>query len=159
MWGLDINFIVMQVQDVWICIFYDCYCFVVCGNFGWIEVDNFDKVLLDLCFFVGGDCSICGYKYKFILLKDDDGKLIGVLKLVIGLLEYQYNVSGKWWGVVFVDSGEVVSDICESDFKIGVGVGVCWQLLVGLIKLDIVWLIGDKEEYGLQFYIGLGFEL
>lgn len=56
---------------------------------------------------------------------------------------------GKWWGVVFVDSGEVVSDICCSDFKIGIGVGVCWELLVGLIKFDFVVLVVDKDEYGL----------
>lgn len=131
----------------------------MCVNLGWIEIGDFDKVLLDLCFFVGGDCSICGYKYKFILFKDSDGNFKGVLKLVIGLLEYQYNVIGKWWGVVFVDSGEVVSDICCSDFKIGIGGGVFWVLLVGFIKFDFVVLVGDKDEYGLQFYIGLGFEL
>ncbi|MFK9858184.1 autotransporter assembly complex family protein, partial [Klebsiella pneumoniae] len=103
--------------------------------------------------------SIRGYKYKSISPKDDDGKLIGASKLATGSLEYQYNVSGKWWGAVFVDSGEAVSDIRESDFKTGAGVGVRWQSPVGPIKLDIARPIGDKEEHGLQFYIGLGPEL
>ncbi len=102
--------------DVWIRTLYDRHRFVVRGNLGWIEADNFDKVPPDLRF-CRGDRSIRGYKYKSISPKDDDGKLIGASKLATGSLEYQYNVSGKWWGAVFVDSGEAVSDIRESDFK------------------------------------------
>jgi translocation and assembly module TamA len=117
MWGSDINFIVMQAQDVWIRTLYDRHRFVVRGNLGWIEADNFDKVPPDLRFFAGGDRSIRGYKYKSISPKDDDGKLIGASKLATGSLEYQYNVSGKWWGAVFVDSGEAVSDIREAILK------------------------------------------
>ncbi|EMG9581460.1 autotransporter assembly complex protein TamA [Klebsiella oxytoca] len=159
MWGSDINFIVMQAQDVWIRTLYDRHRFVVRGNLGWIEADNFSKVPPDLRFFAGGDRSIRGYKYKSISPKDDDGKLMGASKLATGSLEYQYNVSGKWWGAVFVDSGEAVSDIRESNFKTGAGLGVRWQSPVGPIKLDIARPIGDKEEHGLQFYIGLGPEL
>lgn len=159
MWGSDINFIVMQAQDVWIRTLYDRHRFVVRGNLGWIEADNFSKVPPDLRFFAGGDRSIRGYKYKSISPKDDDGKLMGASKLANGSLEYQYNVSGKWWGAVFVDSGEAVSDIRESNFKTGAGLGVRWQSPVGPIKLDIARPIGDKEEHGLQFYIGLGPEL
>ncbi|MFA8089767.1 autotransporter assembly complex protein TamA [Klebsiella oxytoca] len=159
MWGSDINFIVMQAQDVWIRTLYDRHRFVVRGNLGWIEADNFSKVPPDLRFFAGGDRSIRGYKYKSISPKDDDGKLMGASKLATGSLEYQYNVGGKWWGAVFVDSGEAVSDIRESNFKTGAGLGVRWQSPVGPIKLDIARPIGDKEEHGLQFYIGLGPEL
>jgi translocation and assembly module TamA len=43
MWGSDINFIVMQAQDVWIRTLYDRHRFVVRGNLGWIEADNFTK--------------------------------------------------------------------------------------------------------------------
>ncbi|WP_434586626.1 autotransporter assembly complex protein TamA [Klebsiella sp. B345] len=159
MWGSDINFIVAQAQDVWIRTLYDRHRFVVRGNLGWIEADDFNKVPPDLRFFAGGDRSIRGYKYKSISPKDDDGKLIGASKLATGSLEYQYNVSGKWWGAVFVDSGEAVSDIRKSDFKTGAGVGVRWQSPVGPIKLDIAAPVGDKDEHGLQFYIGLGPEL
>jgi translocation and assembly module TamA len=30
-------------------------------------------------------------------------------------------MTGKWWGAMFVDSGEAVSDYRESDFKTGAG--------------------------------------
>ena len=82
-----------------------------------------------------------------------------VVSLATGSLEYQYNVTGKWWGAMFVDSGEAVSDIRKSDFKTGAGVGVRWQSPVGPIKLDFAVPVGDKDEHGLQFYIGLGPEL
>ena len=159
MWGSDINFVVVQAQDVWIRTLYDRHRFVVRGNLGWIEADDFNKVPPDLRFFAGGDRSIRGYKYKSISPKDEDGKLIGASKLATGSLEYQYNVTGKWWGAVFVDGGEAVSDIRNSDFKTGAGFGVRWQSPVGPVKLDIARPIGDKDEHGLQFYIGLGPEL
>jgi len=158
-WGSDVDFLVLQAQNVWIRTLYDRHRFVVRGNLGWIETGDFDRVPPDLRFFAGGDRSIRGYKYKSIAPKDDDGKLIGASKLATGSLEYQYNVSGKWWGAVFVDSGEAVSDIRKSDIKTGTGVGVRWESPVGPIKLDFAVPVGDKDEHGLQFYIGLGPEL
>ncbi|CAK8743836.1 Translocation and assembly module subunit TamA [Sodalis praecaptivus] len=85
--------------------------------------------------------------------------MTGASKLATGSLEYQYNVTGKWWGAVFVDSGEAVNDIKQSNFKTGAGVGVRWQSPVGPIKLDIAAPVADEHEHGVQFYIGLGPEL
>lgn len=158
-WGSDVDFLVLQAQNVWIRTLYDRHRFVARGNLGWIETGDFNRVPPDLRFFAGGDRSIRGYKYKSIAPRDDDGKLIGASKLATGSLEYQYNVTGKWWGAVFVDSGEAVSDIRRSDFKTGTGVGVRWESPVGPIKLDLAVPVGDKDEHGLQFYIGLGPEL
>lgn len=158
-WGSDIDFAVMQAQNVWIRTLEDKHRFVVRGNLGWIETNNFEKVPPDLRFFAGGDRSIRGYKYKGISPRDDEGKLTGASKLATGSLEYQYNVSGKWWGAVFVDSGEAVNDIKQSNFKTGAGFGVRWQSPVGPIKLDIARPIGDQDDRDIQFYIGLGPEL
>ena len=138
---------------------YDRHRFVTRGTLGWIETGDFDKVPPDLRFFAGGDRSIRGYKYKSIAPKYANGDLKGASKLITGSLEYQYNVTGKWWGAVFVDSGEAVSDIRRSDFKTGTGVGVRWESPVGPIKLDFAVPVADKDEHGLQFYIGLGPEL
>ncbi|MET3065904.1 autotransporter assembly complex protein TamA [Atlantibacter hermannii] len=158
-WGSDVDFVVLQAQNVWIRTLYDRHRFVARGNLGWIETGDFDKVPPDLRFFAGGDRSIRGYKYKSISPENGEGKLTGASKLATGSLEYQYNVTGKWWGAMFVDSGEAVNDIRRSDFKTGAGVGVRWQSPVGPVKLDFAVPIGDKEEHGLQFYIGLGPEL
>ena len=158
-WGSDIDFLVLQAQNTWIRTLQEKHRFVMRGNLGWIETNDFKKVPPDLRFFAGGDRSIRGYDYKSISPEDSEGKLRGASKLATGSLEYQYNVTGKWWGAVFVDSGEAVNDISKSDFKTGAGVGVRWQSPVGPIKFDIAAPVGDKDEHGIQFYIGLGPEL
>ncbi|MDY7605524.1 autotransporter assembly complex family protein [Serratia marcescens] len=158
-WGSGVDFALMQAQNVWIRTLADKHRFVARGQVGWIETNDFDKVPPDLRFFAGGDRSIRGYKYKDISPRGDDGKLTGASKMLTGSLEYQYNVTGKWWGAMFVDSGEAVNDIKQSNFKTGAGVGVRWQSPVGPVKLDIAAPVGDKDTHGMQFYIGLGPEL
>jgi translocation and assembly module TamA len=158
-WGSDVDFAVVQAQNVWIRTLGDSHRFITRGNLGWIETNDFERVPPSLRFFAGGDRSIRGYKYKSLSPRDDNGKLTGASKLATGSLEYQYNVSGRWWGAVFVDGGEAVNDIRQSDFKTGAGVGVRWSSPIGPIKLDIAAPVGDKDEHGLQFYIGLGPEL
>ncbi|MBJ2067358.1 autotransporter assembly complex protein TamA [Serratia odorifera] len=158
-WGSGVDFALMQAQNVWIRTLADKHRFVLRGQVGWIETNDFDKVPPDLRFFAGGDRSIRGYKYKNISPRDEDGKLSGASKMLTGSVEYQYNVTGKWWGAVFVDSGEAVNDIKQSNVKTGAGVGVRWQSPVGPVKLDIAAPVGDKETHGMQFYIGLGPEL
>ncbi|OCQ50538.1 Translocation and assembly module TamA precursor [Photorhabdus australis subsp. thailandensis] len=158
-WGSDVDFLVLQAKNVWIRTYWDNHRFVARGNLGWIETNEFQKVPPDLRFFAGGDHSIRGYKYQKISPKDDKGKLTGASTLIVGSLEYQYNVTGDWWSAVFVDTGEAVNDIKNSDFKTGVGIGVRWASPVGPIKFDLARPIGDSESHGIQFYIGLGSEL
>lgn len=159
MWGSDIDFLVLQAQNVWIRTLYDKHRFVLRGNLGWIETNDFNRVPPDLRFFAGGDRSIRGYDYKSISPRDSENKLTGASKLAVGSAEYQYNVTGKWWGAAFIDSGEAVNDIKKSNLKTGAGVGVRWQSPVGPVKLDFAVPVGDDKEHGLQFYIGLGPEL
>ncbi|MCR3755673.1 MAG: translocation and assembly module subunit TamA [Sodalis sp. Psp] len=158
-WGSDIDFIILQAQNVWIRTLAEKHRFVVRGNLGWIETSDFKRISPSLRFFAGGDRSIRGYKHKSLSPRDKENKLTGASKLATSSLEYQYNVTGKWWGAMFVDSGEVVNNIKQSNFKTGVGVGVRWQSPVGPIKLDIAIPVADEREHSVQFYIGLGPEL
>ena len=75
--------------------------FVLRSHFGWIETSQFDQVPPDLRFFAGGDRSVRGYDYKSISPENDEGELTGASRLAVGSIEYQYNVTGKWWGAVF----------------------------------------------------------
>jgi translocation and assembly module TamA len=158
-WGSDIDFAIIQAQNVWIRMLGDRNRFVFRGNVGWIETNDFEKVPPSLRFFAGGDRSIRGYKYESISPRDSDDKLTGASKMATGSVEYQYNVTGKWWGAVFVDSGEAVNDISKSDFKTGAGVGVRWASPIGPVKLDIATPVGNPTNHDVQFYIGLGPEL
>lgn len=158
-WGSDVGFAVFQAQNVWIRTYARKHRFVARGAFGWIETGDFSRVPPSLRFFAGGDRSIRGYKYKDISPKDDQDKLTGASKLVTGSLEYQYNVTSKWWGAMFVDSGEAVHDFSRDALKTGVGVGVRWVSPIGPIKLDVARPIGDSDKRGMQFYIAIGPEL
>lgn len=158
-WGSDIDFVVLQAQNVWIRTPWKGHRFVVRGHLGWIETNRFDKVPPDLRFFAGGDRSIRGYGYQKISPTNSQGKLTGASKLAVGSLEYQYNVTGNWWGAIFVDGGEAVNDFSKDDFKVGAGVGIRWVSPVGPIKLDIATPVGDPDYSKVQFYIGLGAEL
>lgn len=158
-WGSDVDFAVIQAQNVWIRSLGDSHRFIARGNLGWIETSHFSKVPPSLRFFAGGDRSIRGYKYKSISPKGDDGKLTGASKMAVGSLEYQYNVTGSWWGAAFADGGNAVNKIDDYTFKKGAGVGVRWASPIGPIKLDIATPIGDSDKNEVQFYIGLGPEL
>lgn len=158
-WGSDVNFYMLQAQNVWVRTLGERHRFVARGNLGWIETDEFDRIPPSLRFFAGGDRSIRGYRFQSISPRDADGKLTGASKMATGSLEYQYNVTGRWWGAVFVDTGEAVDDLSRADLKTGAGVGVRWQSPVGPIKLDVAAPVGDPNEHSVQFYIGLGTEL
>lgn len=113
---------------------------------------------LRFVFFAGGDRSIRGYSFNSISPKDKKGKLKGATKLVTGSLEYQYNLTGAWWGAVFVDTGEAIDKFDDTDFHTGTGVGIRWVSPIGPIKLDIATPMNSSKS-SVHFYIGLGTEL
>ncbi|MGL4861231.1 MAG: autotransporter assembly complex protein TamA, partial [Enterobacteriaceae bacterium] len=117
MWGSDVSFVVLQAQNVWIRSLSKKQRAVFRANVGWMETNDFRRMPPSLRFFAGGDRSIRGYKYKSLSPKDDRGRLIGAEKMATGSIEYQYNVSGKWWGALFVDSGEAVNNFSRAELK------------------------------------------
>lgn len=159
MWGSDMDFVVLEAQHALVKAFADRHRIVLRSRIGWIETNDFDKVPPDLRFFAGGDRSVRGYKYESISPEDENGDLTGAEKLITASVEYQYRVTGDWWGAVFFDIGQAVHDFDDQDLKKGVGVGVRWNSPLGPIKLDIATPVGDPSESGVQFYIGLGPEL
>lgn len=158
-WGSDIDFIAFNASGALIRTFALKHRFVLRGNFGWIETNDFDRVPPDLRFFAGGDRSVRGYDYKSISPEDSNGDLTGAARLLTGSVEYQFNVKGKWWGAVFVDAGEAVNDFKDFEVKKGAGLGVRWESPIGPVKVDVARPVGDAQHKSFAFYIGLGPEL
>ena len=158
-WGSDIDFVAFSAAGTIIRTYGGKHRFIGRGNFGWIETNDFDQVPPDLRFFAGGDRSVRGYDYKSISPEDEDGDLMGAERLITASLEYQYNVTGKWWGAVFYDVGEAVKKFTSTNFKSGAGFGIRWESPIGPVKLDIARPVGDPDANGIAFYIGLGSEL
>lgn len=159
MWGSDIDALMLEAQYVLIRTYARNHRFVLRSNLGWIETGEFDQVPPDLRYFAGGDRSIRGYSYESISPKDSEGKLLGAQKMITGSIEYQMRLTGKWWGAVFLDVGRADNDFSFSNLKKGAGFGIRWESPLGPIKLDIARPVGDSEENGVEFYIGLGPEL
>ena len=157
--GSDINLVRFQAQQTWIRSLKESHRFIVRGNFGIIRASNFDRVPPSFRFFAGGDRSIRGYSYQSISPEDKKGKLKGASKLITGSAEYQYNLSGPWWGALFVDSGEAIDKVDKAKFYTGSGFGIRWSSPVGPIKLDLATPLNRKDKGSIHLYIGLGSEL
>ena len=159
--GSDVDFIILQAQGTIIRTPWRGHRFVARANAGKIKTSSFDQVPPDLRFFAGGDRSVRGYKYKSISPKDSEGRLTGASAMATASVEYQYNITGKWWTAVFFDIGDAGNSFANFTWKKGAGAGIRWNSPVGPVKLDIAKPIRPSadDDDGLQFYIGLGAEL
>ncbi len=157
-WMSDIDMLQLRGRTTWIRTYAEKHRFVSRLEAGWLESSDFDKVPPSLRFFAGGDRSIRGYKYESISPVDSEGKLTGASQMATGTLEYQYNVSGNWWGAVFYDTGFATNKFSRDDLKSGVGVGVRWGSPLGPVRVDIAHPLA-KDSSGVQLYISLGPEL
>lgn len=68
-WGSDVDFSVLQAQNVWIRTLYDRHRFVMRANLGWIETGDFDKVPPDLRFFAGATAVFAAINTNLFRLK------------------------------------------------------------------------------------------
>lgn len=158
-WGSDANFVAMEMQHTLIRSYENRHRFIWRSHLGWISTSDFNEVPPDLRYFAGGDRSLRGYDYESISPRDKNGDLKGGSKLLTASLEYQFKVTGKWWGAAFFDVGDVVDHVQDFRLKKGVGLGIRWESPLGPIKLDIARPVGSDATKQWQFYIGLGPEL
>lgn len=162
-WKSDVNFITVQAQNVWVRTLLKKHRILVRGNLSWINSNNFSSIgSMPRCF-SSIDYGIRGYKYKSLYPYDSTECFVGIAtKLITTTFEYQYNVFDKWWGVVFVDAGNIANDIKWNTFKSGIGIGARWELPIGPIKLDIATPLMHKGKINHQFlylYVSLGPDL
>lgn len=116
--------------------------------------DEFAKLSPSLRFFAGGANNLRGYGYESISPRDSSGALTGAKYMTTTSLEYQYRVSGNWWGALFYDVGDAFND--TPDFKQGAGVGIRWASPVGPIRLDFAWGLdaAPGNEFKIHFTLG-----
>ncbi len=119
--------------------------------------EEFDKLSPSLRFFAGGDNSIRGYGYESISPVDASGSLTGAKYLITNTLEYQYRLTGDWWGALFYDTGDAFDDL--PIFKDGVGFGIRWASPVGPIALDFAWGLDSDPGDRFKIHFSLGPEL
>ncbi|WP_182009729.1 autotransporter assembly complex family protein [Vibrio sp. B1FLJ16] len=116
--------------------------------------EEFEKLSPSLRFFAGGDNNIRGYGYESISPVDESGALTGAKYILSSTLEYQYRITGNWWGAAFYDMGDAFNDTPE--LKAGTGVGIRWASPVGPVSFDFAWGLDepDKNEFRIHFSLG-----
>ena len=122
-------------------------------DMGGIATTDFYAVPLTKRFYTGGDQTVRGYRYQSLSSEDEDGELIGGQFLNIFSLEYQYRFKPDWKLALFGDTGRAFISSKEP-FNSGVGVGLRWQLPVGMVAFDIAKpLDAEKSNPRLHIYM------
>ncbi len=156
-WGSDASLIRILGQSAWIRSLNDNNRFIARFQAGGIFTEQIDDLPPSLRFFAGGDNSVRGYGYQSISPEDSLGQLIGGKYLATGSLEYNYRVTGNWWGAVFTDIGDAWTD-SKPGWKRSAGVGVRWQSPVGPVRFDVAHGFENTDQK-FMIHFGLGPEL
>lgn len=85
---VDVDVFYVDVMVKGLISFVGGYCLFGCLQVGGIVINDYKLILFLLCFFVGGDQSVCGYDYWMLLLENFDGDKIGGCYMIVGSVEY-----------------------------------------------------------------------
>jgi translocation and assembly module TamA len=124
------------------------------GDLGLTHVGNFSTLPPSFRFFAGGDQSVRGYAYNSLGPTDSSGKVVGGNQLMVGSVEFEYTITGKWGGALFYDVGNAIDDFATT-LKKGAGFGLRWRSPVGMVRLDLAWALSkDGTPVRIHFNVG-----
>lgn len=118
---------------------------------------GFEDLPASVRFFAGGDRSVRGFEFDSLGPTDSQGNVIGGRHLLVGSVEYEHKIKGKWRGAVFVDAGNAV-DAFGDELETGVGVGVRWVSPIGLLRVDLAAAVSEPGN-PLRLHVTLGPDL
>lgn len=121
------------------------------------SVGNFAKLPATLRFFTGGAQSVRGYSYSSLGATNSSGQVIGGDQLVVGSIEYDHPIMGKWSAGVFYDIGNAMINF-STPLKQGAGFGIRWRSPVGMLRLDIAWAL-SKPGTPIHVHFNMGPDL
>jgi len=124
------------------------------GRLGGTLTNEFEKLPSSVRFFAGGAQSVRGYRYQSLGPVDSSGKVIGGKHLMIGSIELEHKLNGKWGAAVFYDGGNAIDDIADK-LERGSGFGIRWQSPVGPVRFDLAFAISeDNNPWRIHINIG-----
>lgn len=119
---------------------------------GGIATDDLYTVPLSKRFYTGGDQTVRGYKYNSLSTRDADDELLGGQFLNVFSLEYRYRYLPNWMLAVFADTGRAYIS-SEEPFNTGAGIGIRWQLPVGMFAFDLATPIDHPDENKVRLHV------
>lgn len=105
-------------------------------------------------FFAGGDRSIRGYGLDDVGPLAANGEVRGGRHLLVGSVEFERVLRGRWSGALFVDSGGAFNE-ADDPWVTGVGIGLRWRSPIGPVRLDLAVPLDDPSRE-LRLHVGVG---
>jgi translocation and assembly module TamA len=121
------------------------------------SVDNFPQLPASLRFFAGGDQSVRGYAYNSLGPTDAQGTVVGGPHLLVGSVEYEHQLTGKWSAAIFFDEGNALNNF-RDPLKKGAGIGMRWRTPIGQIRVDVAEALSETG-HPKRFHITIGPDL
>ena len=134
--GSDVSFVQARATGKYIYPVGDGGRLIARSGLGATSVEQFENLPVSFRFYTGGDQSVRGYEYNSIGSTDALGAVIGGRYLVVGSVEYEQHLYGKWSGAVFYDVGNAYSSSSEP-YREGAGFGLRWRSPIGLVRVDL----------------------
>jgi len=121
------------------------------------RVADFSELPASVRFFAGGDQSVRGYGYNTLGPVNDAGVVVGGRHLLVGSLEYEHRLAGKWSAAAFYDIGNAIDDFSDP-LKKGAGIGLRWQTPIGQIRVDLAEALSEPGRPR-RFHLVIGPDL
>jgi translocation and assembly module TamA len=117
-------------------------------------IDQKIELPASLRFFAGGDQSIRGFEYQALGPLNANGEVVGGKQLIVGSLEYDFQVRDRWRVAVFVDSGNAFDNTSAFEFQHSAGIGIRWLSPIGQIRLDLAHPFDAEDSFRLHITMG-----
>lgn len=156
--GSDTAFLQMESEGKMIIPLWTTARLLLRGRAGWTIKDEFDDLPFSVRYFAGGDDSVRGYDYKSLGPTDAEGSVVGGADTLVGSVEVDQQVFGKWSVAAFVDMGNAFDSFKDLSLKTGVGAGIRWYSPLGPIRFDIGVPLDDAPD-SFRIHITLGPDL
>ncbi len=127
------------------------------ADLGYTALTNITALPASLRFYAGGDQSVRGYAYNSLGPKDAAGDVIGGKYLLVGSLEYEHHLTGRWSAAVFYDAGNAMNTL-SGPLEQGAGIGVGWRSPIGLIRVYVASAL-SRSGNPLRLHVVIGPDL
>jgi translocation and assembly module TamA len=112
-------------------------------------------------FYAGGGGSVRGFGYQEVGPRLSDNTPEGGLSLAEASLEVRHRLKGPWGVVAFLDAGSIggaqFPSFRASDFSVGAGLGLRYNLGFGPIRVDLATPVTSRRgQAPFQMYVSIG---